>query len=1595
MPLETDLSVSPYFDDYQETKDFYKVLFRPGVAVQVRELNQLQTILQTQIERFGDNIFKRGTIIDGCNFQYHTSYPYIKILDTQKNGITANPSAYLGYFLKSANNEIGVKAFVINYQDGFESTDPDLKTLYINYINSGNNGATNTFNSGEVLNVYDPDYPIFNVLANNGGVGFSNTDTLVFVSALVVNVSSGTFTVGDDVYQESTGANVKIVSIDSTTLASANQKILVVKPQTNQLTTTSINATAWSVSNAEAIRNGSSTVTATVEDIIGVGAEGFITTDSVGKVIDVVLTSQGSGYTTLPYVTIKSDQNAAGLSTLKLDPENYLANVQIAAVSQSVGNGYAFAVSEGIIYQKGYFVRVAPQTIIVEKYSQSPNSVVVGFDTREEIVDSNIDTSLLDNSLGTENENAPGANRMQLIPELVLMDSDTAAANDNFFVLTEWSEGRPFKQNRLTSYNKINDEMARRTLEESGDYSLNKFLVTTKSPANTRFEGNTFSVVVDPGLAYIDGYRVETFTNYSFDVQKGNDVATLKNQKITLDYDNYIRINEVGGLFQFSTGDEVKLYDAPKGFISNTTASKTGNTQPETTATQIGTARMRSMIHYDGIPGSANAEYKLYLFHIDMNPGKNFRNVKSVHYNGLYSNGIADVVTSLDATLNTNVAVLEGKSRNRLLFPAGVYSLKNSSNNQYTYRTIDQTLIIANTTGRIVKDISGIVNEYYPYSANVADSDLKDIYLVPTTNSITAMLSMTGTGVSVNTTSANVVGSGTSFSSEFQSGDWIKISNGSSNSIHKIISITNNTLLKVDSNCSFTNNTSTFIYRHFPKNVPIALGSRTPGQTGHSANVDVNGNILTIQFKHANGTNMAFDNPSNCALGVNIERYNVVPTTKEATRKVFVKICVANNATGPQKSHAAATGSVAVTASSNAIVGTGTLFTSEFSVGQTVELSTVIEAGLVSPNPNDKWINKKYYTIGSITDDTHMTFTTVVPAVVANKGTEHYVRRVGNLTGPWCLGVPDVFRLRGVYVGNSSVTNSSPNAVDNFYVDHNHNENFADLSFLYKKPSSSLRIGADDYLLVEFDYGKASGGGFFNTVSYTGSSDKDVVANNDGLGLSQLTTQYNSFEVPEIYTNKGRYWDLLNTFDFRPVAEKSVTPNTAYENAPLNPSYILSFGDTTNPSNDNKFPVPQSIFRTTVHHYLGRIDSVFVDRESNIFSIKGQPSVNPNTALLAETPRYAMRLNNLVIKPYPNVPKTMSPTFARILNRRVGNEILSHKRIKDRIIEPILTQREIEIEQPTGYTMADIGNIARRVTDLEYYVSLSLLESDLKDRVIPSSRDPALNRFKYGFFVDDFSTTLYSDVDNPAYAASIESDDIIPEREIFTKTIEVPPISCEYIDYAVVSQDNATTSAVNPPKNCTPNTISTNTWFVVKENTNKGTVKGKEEISKAKIQMASVSANVTLYAHFYGGADMIQIYQGNTLILQSNSASILTDADKTKMKSKAVPSGWFNGIKFENFSLKADDRGEAIRNSFKISWVHNPANGRNYTVKVTKYSNIWRYAIEYPINSNTVSCGTTPGNKDPNVVTITPNTTVIYNGTMIVDPKKLDIKLLR
>ena len=78
MPQNTNLNVNPYFDDFDKNKNFNKVLFKPGTPVQARELTTLQSILQDQIEKFGQHMFKEGSVVIPGSVAYDNLYYAVK-----------------------------------------------------------------------------------------------------------------------------------------------------------------------------------------------------------------------------------------------------------------------------------------------------------------------------------------------------------------------------------------------------------------------------------------------------------------------------------------------------------------------------------------------------------------------------------------------------------------------------------------------------------------------------------------------------------------------------------------------------------------------------------------------------------------------------------------------------------------------------------------------------------------------------------------------------------------------------------------------------------------------------------------------------------------------------------------------------------------------------------------------------------------------------------------------------------------------------------------------------------------------------------------------------------------------------------------------------------------------------------------------------------------------------------------------------------------------------------------------------------------------------------------------------------------------------
>ena len=82
MAQNTNLNVTPYYDDFDKAKNFYRVLFRPGFPIQARELTQSQSILQNQVENMGTHLFKDGSMVIPGQIGYDLNVDAIMIQES-------------------------------------------------------------------------------------------------------------------------------------------------------------------------------------------------------------------------------------------------------------------------------------------------------------------------------------------------------------------------------------------------------------------------------------------------------------------------------------------------------------------------------------------------------------------------------------------------------------------------------------------------------------------------------------------------------------------------------------------------------------------------------------------------------------------------------------------------------------------------------------------------------------------------------------------------------------------------------------------------------------------------------------------------------------------------------------------------------------------------------------------------------------------------------------------------------------------------------------------------------------------------------------------------------------------------------------------------------------------------------------------------------------------------------------------------------------------------------------------------------------------------------------------------------------------------
>ena len=274
----------------------------------------------------------------------------------------------------------------------------------------------------------------------------------------------------------------------------------------------------------------------------------------------------------------------------------------------------SFSISNGVYFIRGNFVDVHDQTILLGQYDNSANARI-GLRIEEDIINADEDPSLGDNSKGFNNYAAPGADRLKISASLYAKPLDDF--NDsNFIELAVVQDGNLRSQKKNTTYSHIADELARRTYAESGDYTITPFDVIVKDSLNDNLGNNgvydegqftqsgtlasdDLAVYqVGPGKAFVKGYEIETIASTFLDAPKPRTTKKLESQGIIYNTGTSLRLNRTAGLPTIGIGNT---------YIVSLRDQRIGDNGMKVNGNEIGLARVYDHVLESGSYSATNS----------------------------------------------------------------------------------------------------------------------------------------------------------------------------------------------------------------------------------------------------------------------------------------------------------------------------------------------------------------------------------------------------------------------------------------------------------------------------------------------------------------------------------------------------------------------------------------------------------------------------------------------------------------------------------------------------------------------------------------------------------------------------------------------------------------------------------------------------------------------------------------------------------------------------------------------------------------------------------------------------------------------------
>ena len=1019
------------------------------------------------------------------------------------------------------------------------------------------------------------------------------------------------------------------------------------------------------------------------------------------------------------------------------DGEQLFASENVTYGNTTINSGTAFAslisqdatstgsaafIDNGVYFIRGTFVEVSKQTLILDYYTNTP-SYRVGLKISETIVNAKDDSSLYDNASGFTNFAAPGADRLKIA--LTLTKKEISNNTDTDFVeILRVDEGKIKKIENKPVYNLIRDFIAERTFDESGHYAIDEFSVKALNSLNDQIDndglylegeiteqGNIPSddlmcLQVSPGKAYVDGYDVTLDAETAIDVEKPRDIESISSTNIPFEMGHLLRVNNVSG--------------APK---ENETLDLFNQLQDDGSGgTKIGIARVYTFNLTDAAYTDASTQWDLYLY---------------------------DIQTFTNVTFNRSVTATE--------IPTSSF-IKGKSSGASGFVVLGQSassLNLSQTSGTFVTGEKLIVNGIE--TALTITSFIQ--------NNINQLKSVSKTGVSgfpnfkadavlnpkkfsngiseINVASTTVTSPGKLFSG-VKVGDLISVIQGNGLRYNRITAISSDLASLTITNISSVNGvfTGTAISNgNYTANLRVAevknsengfLYANLPESNISSVDLSNSQLAITKQItgESTNGSGeMVFGLPTGITSAFyesfDQERYSVHYTgggIGTITSDAFTLTGGGSGVEIEALETSEADIVVNTTLKKNGIQSKIKNFTR--SAIKVVNLSKLVQSGSASSiSINDGLTYNQYYGLRVQDDQISLNVPDVSKVLVVYESTNtadptldviefSSISNVGTdaIIGENIIGSESGAVGRVVTNNSSSPSSGGANKLGVVYL--NQNTFIAGETVTFKESNiistvQSITLGKYNNITDNFVLDGGQKNEYYDYSRLIRTTDSEpskrllvvfdhyvVPASDTGDVFTVLSYDSDRFlnDIPKIGPNNIRASDTL---DFRP----RVVDYASTTASPFN------FDSRTFTTNFNLKPGESSILG--YEFYLPRIDKLYLDKFENLIISKGVSAKEPKPS--PSNDQSLMELATIVLPPYLYNPDNVS----------------------------------IDLVDNRRYTMRDIGQLEDRIENLERVTSLSLLE--VSTEALRVEDEDGNNRFKSGFFVDNFTDRTSSD----------------------------------------------------------------------------------------------------------------------------------------------------------------------------------------------------------------------------------------------------------